>query len=344
MTRSVIALVLLAGALVLLNAYGGAIGGPPARTAAVSAVSRIAEETVSVESGGSSPDGYGGSSLLDALSLDRCDQLFVDGGSNLGEAVTAFLAGTFFTCATTGPDRIYRSDWRTLSKPQRQARMAALAAPKGFCIRSFEPAPALLPPLEAREAVLRGQGLDVRFVHGALSNATRARERREVVTFSRHPQGEGVTSRFRFDDIHLAPGGLIQPKQISARAVDVPGYDLAELLERVRQRNASTVVAVRLDVEGGEYEMVAALLRRPELLCFISFLFVEYHHSATPEQRLSLPRYGLDADAFERLKEGVHAAMERPGCRLQLYWRSFWASCGDQQRFEWRDSAQATST
>ena len=59
--------------------------------------------------------------------------------------------------------------------------------------------------------------------------------------------------------------------------------------------------------------------------------------------RLSL-RLGLATDAFERLKERVHKAMERPGCRLQIYWRSFWASCGDRQRFEWRDLPQAVQT
>ena len=47
-------------------------------------------------------------------------------------------------------------------------------------------------------------------------------------------------------------------------------------------------------------------------------------------------------DLSHQVMERVHQVMERPGCRLQLYWRSFWASCGDQQRFEWRDSEQAT--
>ena len=51
---------------------------------------------------------------------------------------------------------------------------------------------------------------------------------------------------------------------------------------------------VRLDVEGAEYAMLEALARRPELLCFVSFVFVEFHHSATPEQRARLTRYGLD--------------------------------------------------
>jgi hypothetical protein len=51
---------------------------------------------------------------------------------------------------------------------------------------------------------------------------------------------------------------------------------------------------VRLDVEGAEYAMLEALTRRPELLCFVSFVFVEFHHSATPEQRARLTRYRLD--------------------------------------------------
>ena len=34
--------------------------------------------------------------------------------------------------------------------------------------------------------------------------------------------------------------------------------------------------------------------------------------------------------------------MEGAQCKLKVYWRSFWASCGDKQRFEWRDSAQVS--
>jgi len=224
-------------ALLLLNSYGSGIripdglGSPVAWPAAVEALSGAARSSSSISTDDidRGPARQPSTALLDALSLERCDQLFVDGGSNLGEAVDAFLAGTFFTCATTGPDRIYRTDWRSLSKPQRQARMAALASPRGFCIRSFEPAPALLPPLRAREATLRALGIDVRFVHGALVNATTtasasASERREVVTYSGHPQGESLTSLFRFNDIHLAPGGLVKPQQLSARMVDVPTY------------------------------------------------------------------------------------------------------------------------
>ena len=225
-------------ALLLLNSYGSGfripdgLGSPiawPAAEEGLTVAARSSSSSSSTLDIDRGPARQPSTALLDALSLERCDQLFVDGGSNLGEAVDAFLAGTFFTCATTGPDRIYRTDWRSLSKPQRQARMAALASPRGFCIRSFEPAPALLPPLRAREATLRALGIDVRFVHGALVNATTtasasASERREVVTYSGHPQGESLTSLFRFNDIHLAPGGLVKPQQLSARMVDVPTY------------------------------------------------------------------------------------------------------------------------
>jgi len=288
--------------------------------------------------------GYAGAALIEDLTTDGCNSLFIDGGSNMGEAVSAFLAGTFYTCALTGPSRIYRKGWASMDKVQRQALMAPLAAPKSFCIRSFEAAPALVPPLHARALPLRAQGVDIRFVHGALSNATVANAEREVVTYSRHPQGESATSVFRFNDIHFAPGGIIKPKQLASRRVTVPSYDVLEILERMRLRNSSAVVAVRLDLEGGEYEIMRALVLRPTLLCFISFLFVEFHHSATPEQRQKLPEYAIPADSFERIKDQVHAIMEQPRCRLQLYWRSFWASCGDQQRFEWRDSDQASTS
>ena len=54
-------------------------------------------------------------------------------------------------------------------------------------------------------------------------------------------------------------------------------------------------------------------------------------------------RYSLIAELVDELKQRVHAAMESPTCKLQIYWRSFWASCGDKQRFEWRTSGQATA-
>ena len=104
--------------------------------------------------------------------------------------------------------------------------------------------------------------------------------------------------------------------------------------------NDSATIALRLDVEGDEWWILRALVAEPALLCKVSYLFVEFHGSATAVQRAKLPGYGLREDEFEALKRQAHANMNLPGCKLQLYWRSFWASCGDQQRFEWRDSKQ----
>ena len=82
-----------------------------------------------------------------------------------------------------------------------------------------------------------------------------------------------------------------------------------------------------------------SLSRRPELVCALSYLFVEFHH--LPGQRANLTRWGLPEDLYEIVKGRVHAAMEeRPGCKLQVYWRSFWAACGDKQRFEWLSAPQ----
>ena len=89
------------------------------------------------------------------------------------------------------------------------------------------------------------------------------------------------------------------------------------------------------------HRIMQRLLSNAKLLCSISFIFAEFHGSATAEQRVKLPGYGLREDEFEALKRQVHSAMETPGCRLSIYWRSFWASCGDKQRFEWRDLPQA---
>lgn len=320
----------LAGAvLILLNTYAGP--GAPARPKAAADALATSSATA-----GASAD------LLSSLSVDDCGRLFIDGGANLGESVDAFAAGNFLQCALTGPARIYAKDWSSLTGQQRRERMAPLGEPRSFCIRSFEAAPALLGVLRERETRLRGQGLDVRFVDGALSNVSASQVAHQVVRYSQHPQGETAAS-FAFAD--LMPGVTADrplPRQLSSRVVMGPAFGVVELLERVRRRNASAVVALRLDVEGAEYAIMRSLVERTDLLCFLSYLFVEFHYTAVPEQRAGLPRYGITSDAFEALKEQVHAAIERPGCRLRLYWRSFWASCGDKQRFEWRDTPQAT--
>ena len=87
------------------------------------------------------------------------------------------------------------------------------------------------------------------------------------------------------------------------------------------------------------------LFSAPDVLCSLTYLFVEWHH--LPGQRVNLTKYGLRdkranlTDEYDRMKDGVHALIERPGCRLKVYWRSFWAACGDPQRFEWINTEQA---
>jgi hypothetical protein len=87
--------------------------------------------------------------------------------------------------------------------------------------------------------------------------------------------------------------------------------------------------------------MIQELSERPQLLCALSYLFVEFHH--LPGQRANLTQWGLPEDLYEIVKTRIHAAMdERPQCRLQIYWRSFWGACGDVQRFMWISTPQAS--
>ena len=87
--------------------------------------------------------------------------------------------------------------------------------------------------------------------------------------------------------------------------------------------------------------MIESLSRKPELLCALSYLFVEFHH--LPGMRANLTQWGLPEDLYEIVKTRIHAAMDaRPGCKLQVYWRSFWAACGDVQRFMWLSTPQAS--
>ena len=72
-----------------------------------------------------------------------------------------------------------------------------------------------------------------------------------------------------------------------------------------------------------------------------------------PRTRMRTPRASMlcapmAADSHplltdEVVKRKVHAAMELPGCRLKVYWRSFWSACGDEMRFKWLTSEQFTS-
>lgn len=271
-----------------------------------------------------------------ALSLPGCGRVFLDGGSNDGDGVRAFLAGHFFGCAINGPSRLYASSWQHLGRGERRQRMAPLQSPNGWCIRSFESNSALLPPLREQEAEHRRAGHDVRFIDAALSNVSSASQPRTIVTYARNKWGSTATT-LPFAEIF--PNS--KPPALATRVEHGRSFALEELLERAVQLNSSSTIAVRLDVEGGEEWLMESLSRRPELVCALSYLFVEFHH--LPGKRANLTRWGLPEELYEIVKGRVHAAMEeRPGCKLQVYWRSFWAACGDRQRFEWLSSPQVT--
>ena len=96
---------------------------------------------------------------------------------------------------------------------------------------------------------------------------------------------------------------------------------------------------------GDEFWMLDLLSREPQLLCNISYLFVEFHTlpGNLPGKRANnLSRYGLDADMYDVLNRQIHPLMEQPSCRLKVYWRSFWSACGDMMRFQWRETEQAS--
>ena len=151
-----------------------------------------------------------------------------------------------------------------------------------------------------------------------------------------HPRGHEP------HDIALLPGLVLQ-RQHSFRDGRLHPRRVSLLHARSAVVLADRVYAVgRCDVVGGEVRLgVGRLVAEPALLCKISYLFVEFHH--LPKQRANLTRWGLDEDLYEIVKNRIHALMEeRPGCKLQVYWRSFWAACGDRQRFEWLNAPQVT--
>jgi hypothetical protein len=273
------------------------------------------------------------SPLLD-VGFEGCGRILIDGGSNTGEAVERFVQGGFYTCAMSAPNRNYVQAWARMSVSERRELMAPLNQPSSFCIRSFEAAPELLQPLQAQATRLTQRGFDVRFIDGQLSNRTAVLSPKTIVRYGNGPTAVSATT-MHFGDVHVEG-----PRSVSERTELGRSYSLRDLVSSALSRNASSVIALKLDIEGAEWWALDELTADPSLLCGVSYIFSEFHGSATAEQRAKLPGYGLPEDMFEILKSRAHAAMERPGCRLKLYWRSFWASCGDQQRFEWRNSKQ----
>ena len=69
---------------------------------------------------------------LRELELERCGRLFIDAGSNTGEAVSAFLRGGFYGCAMAAPYRVYPQRWAGMSRAARHAVRAEGFEPPAF--------------------------------------------------------------------------------------------------------------------------------------------------------------------------------------------------------------------
>ena len=93
---------------------------------------------------------------------------------------------------------------------------------------------------------------------------------------------------------------------------------------------------VKVDVEGMEFPLLDALADEPQLLCSISYLFVEYHNL-----KFNLTKYGFRADAYSHIGGRIRQAMDSfPKCKLRIHWRSFWSACGESMRFVWAGKSQ----
>ena len=157
--------------------------------------------------------------------------------------------------------------------------MAPLREPSTFCIRSFEANPQLVPLLRAGAALPGAEPAassvvapNVRYIDGALSNRSGVDLPREVVTYARNRWGSTATT-LTFKDIHPS-----QPPLLSSATVRGASYDVRDVLRAALQRNASSLIALKLDVEGDEFWMLDQLSREPQLLCNVSYLFVEFHN------------------------------------------------------------------
>lgn len=223
---------------------------------------------------------------LAPLDLRSCGgaHLFIDGGSNLGESVDAFYGGAMHRCALHSPNRLYGKSWQTATGAERAERVSVLASPKNWCVRSFEANPKLLPLLNAREQTQRAEKLNVRYIDGLLGTTTSRNFPRKVVTYSHEPSGSSATV-FDWAEIHFA--GM--PPNLADETVVGPAFDVREVISESLRQYPRAQIALKLDVEGGEFSILDALLEPPDgpssqvgprlpLLCNVSFLFVEYHN------------------------------------------------------------------
>ena len=217
---------------------------------------------------------------LDSL-LKGCQNLFIDGGSNIGGGVDDFFKGSFYRCAMSSPARLYGKMWHNASRQTKASWMRPLSETGQWCVRSFEANPKLQPILQEKEREHRSKGRDVRFIDGVLSTESGSAVPRTIVTYSKHPAGSGA-SRFDFQKVHSG-----KPPLLSSEVYRGAGYDVREIVRRMRQINPTASVALRLDVEGDELFIHRALLEASadqpgdgdgSLLCQVDWMFTEHHN------------------------------------------------------------------
>ena len=113
------------------------------------------------------------------------------------------------------------------------------------------------------------------------------------------------------------------PRETGVRMEALPTYDAAALVRRAVAANASATIALRLDVEGDEWWILRALVAEPALLCKISYLFVEFHGSATAAQRAAwgafLRRYLVERPQLRLLLHLVDGQAQKASLMSQVF-------------------------
>jgi len=133
-----------------------------------------------------------------------------------------------------------------------------------------------------------------------------------VWRYASHRWGETAAS-LDFRDVHVER----KPLPLSSRTVLGRSYDLNEIVRAVVKANASSVLALRLDVEGGEWWVLRRLLDEPGLLC-------RHFPGSPPPLPRPAPRPG--------------DALATPSSRLALRSSSGWWRRALQERRSWEEA------
>ena len=185
-------------------------------------------------------------SLESVLRLSGCTRLFIDGGSNLGDAAEAFFGKrSFYNCATHAPARLYGKPWQNATPHTRNEWMRPLAEPGSWCFRSFEANPKLHPLLRTKEEAHRKRGRNVKFIKGTLGTVT-GPVLSTIYTYSKDAYGSGA-SRFLFEKVHSG-----KPPVLASEEVRIPGWDVRDVIGHALKLHPAALIALRLDVEGDE--------------------------------------------------------------------------------------------